>query len=292
MKKILSFLLAAVIAISLAMVPGFTSKAASYPTFAPQEQTRTLYQDAEDATTAVMVVYDITTAYKYERLYVGLYDPDGNPVANNGDNGRTFFNYTMGTRTYTLSWDISDKPAGRYTVKARMTYSSDYSNWYDVPGEVVSYVDIQKTKPAATYSNEWVNGVWYDSNGMQTYGGILGWKSNSKGWWVEDDKGWYPTDRWDKIDGSWYYFRPDGYMAANEWYNGYYFNGNGTWTYTATGSWKSNSAGWWYEDSTGWCPTSQWVQIDGAWYYFGGDGYMVTNQYVDGYWLGADGVCY
>ncbi|SER05832.1 Putative cell wall binding repeat-containing protein [Lachnospiraceae bacterium NE2001] len=126
---------------------------------------------------------------------------------------------------------------------------------------------------------------------MLAYTGQLQWKSNSVGWWVEDSAGWYPQNAWQKIDGVWYYFKPDGYMASGEYYNGYWFNGNGSWDSTYKLSWKSNSTGWWVEDISGWWPSSSWLKIDSYWYYFNGSGYMVTSQYIDGYWIGSDGVC-
>ncbi len=141
------------------------------------------------------------------------------------------------------------------------------------------------------YSSEWVDGKWYNEDGTQTYKGTIIWKSNSTGWWIEDTAGWYPTDSWQKIDGAWYYFKPDGYMAESEYYNGYWFNSDGTMDETYYLTWKSNSTGWWVEDKSGWWPSSQWLKIDGSWYYFDGSGYMVTSQYVDGYWIGANGVC-
>ena len=125
-----------------------------------------------------------------------------------------------------------------------------------------------------------------------TYPGTLQWKNNATGWWVEDTDGWYPTDKWQKIDGVWYYFKPDGYMAANEYYKGYWFNADGSWDEKYFLSWKSNATGWWVEDISGWWPSSSWLKIDGYWYYFDASGYMVTSQYVDGYWISADGVCY
>ena len=141
------------------------------------------------------------------------------------------------------------------------------------------------------YSNEWINGEWYDANGQKTYNGTLLWKSNSTGWWVEDTAGWFPKNSWQKIDGAWYYFKPDGYMASGEYYNGYWFNSNGSWDSTYFLTWKSNSSGWWVEDKSGWWPSARWMKIDGSWYYFNGSGYMATNQYVDGYWIGSNGVC-
>ena len=142
------------------------------------------------------------------------------------------------------------------------------------------------------YKNEWVDGKWYDEFGNQAYAGTLTWKSNAKGWWVEDSEGWYPTNQWQKIDGVWYFFKPDGYMASAEYYNGYWFNSNGSWDSQYKLTWKSNTTGWWVEDISGWWPANSWLKIDGCWYYFDGSGYMVTNRYVEGYWIGADGVCY
>lgn len=142
------------------------------------------------------------------------------------------------------------------------------------------------------YSNEWVNGKWYNADGTCTYSGTLTWKNNSTGWWVEDTAGWYPQSQWQKIDGIWYYFKPDGYMASAEYYDGYWFNSDGSWDEQYFLTWKSNSTGWWVEDKSGWWPSSQWLKIDGSWYYFDASGYMVTSQYVDGYWLGADGACW
>ena len=120
----------------------------------------------------------------------------------------------------------------------------------------------------------------------------MSWKNNAIGWWIEDSEGWYPTAQWQKIDGIWYYFKPDGYMAANEYYKGYWFNSDGSWDEQYFLTWKSNSKGWWVEDISGWWPSSSWLKIDGDWYYFNSSGYMVTSQYVDGWWIGSDGVCY
>ena len=141
------------------------------------------------------------------------------------------------------------------------------------------------------YSNEWVDGKWYDANGVNNYTGTLEWKSDGSGWWVQDTDNWYPADAWQKIDGVWYYFKPDGYMATGEYYNGYWFNADGSWDPQYNLSWMSNVTGWWVEDISGWWPSDAWLKIDGCWYYFDGNGYMVSNCYVDGYWIGADGVC-
>ncbi len=123
------------------------------------------------------------------------------------------------------------------------------------------------------YSNEWVNGKWYNKDGSQTYKGTMKWKSNSKGWWIEDSAGWYPTSQWQKIDGKWYYFLGDGYMDYSEYRDGCWLGSDGAWDENYShGAWHSNSKGWWYEDN-GWYPANQWVWIDGTNYYFGSNGY-------------------
>lgn len=138
-------------------------------------------------------------------------------------------------------------------------------------------------------SDEWINGYWYDKDGNQTYQYKGSWKGNENGWWFEDESGWYPHDKWLKIDRNWYYFKPDGYMASNEYYNGCWFSDSGIWDSTYSLSWMSNALGWWVEDKSGWWPSSQWLKIDGSWYYFTSDGYMDYGEYRDGCWLGSDG---
>ncbi len=116
------------------------------------------------------------------------------------------------------------------------------------------------------------------------------WKSDSTGWWYEYSGGSYASSKWEKIDGSWYYFKADGYMDAGGYRDGCWLNGDGSWdTRYSGGKWASNSVGYWYTDSSGWYPTSQWLQIDGSWYYFKDTGYMATNEWVGDYYLGSDG---
>ena len=145
--------------------------------------------------------------------------------------------------------------------------------------------DSSKSK----YSNEWVDGKWYNQDGTQTYTGTISWRHNSKGWWAEDTKGWYPAKTWQKINGVWYYFDEEGYMAANEWIDGYWLDKDGVWRYKYVGSWRLNSKGWWFEDTNKWYAYSGWQKINGKYYYFGDDGYMYKNRYIGEFWVGDDG---
>ena len=54
------------------------------------------------------------------------------------------------------------------------------------------------------------------------------WKNNSTGWWYSDGGICYTG--WKLIDGNWYYFYSDGYMARNTTIDGYYLNNSGAWT--------------------------------------------------------------
>lgn len=53
------------------------------------------------------------------------------------------------------------------------------------------------------------------------------WKSNSSGWWYKEGES-YATG-WKKIDGKWYYFYSNGYMAHDTVIEGYYLNSSGQW---------------------------------------------------------------
>ena len=80
-------------------------------------------------------------------------------------------------------------------------------------------------------------------------------------------------------------------MVSSAWQDGYWLSGSGAWEYDGVGSWGSTSKGWWLGDSTGWYAKNSWQKINGKWYHFNGSGYMETNKKIDGYWVGADGVC-
>ena len=112
------------------------------------------------------------------------------------------------------------------------TAHADINHWFpklinktmsSVRAEVANKINSSVKK----YSEEWVNGLWYEKDGSQTYKYKGSWKKNSKGWWFEDTKGWYPQNKWQKIDGNWYYFKEDGYMAHDEWIDGWYVNSDG-----------------------------------------------------------------
>lgn len=54
------------------------------------------------------------------------------------------------------------------------------------------------------------------------------WKNDSTGYWYTSGSS-YLTG-WHSIDGNWYYFYSNGYMAHDCWIGNYYLNSQGAWT--------------------------------------------------------------
>ena len=116
-----------------------------------------------------------------------------------------------------------------------------------------------------------VDGSWYYMNAS----GVVqtGWQKISEKWYYFDGTGAMQTG-WQKINNVWYFFKASGVMAAKEWYNGYWFNANGSWTYTYKGSWKKNAKGWWFGDTSGWYAKDCTLMINDVSYTFDANGYM------------------
>ena len=157
----------------------------------------------------------------------------------------------------------------------------------------------EKKEEAPKYKNEWVKGQWYGADGSATYKPKGSWRVNSIGWWYEDESGWFPGNRWQKIDGEWYFFEDTGYMATNQYCGLWDAYTPGAWWVGSDGKWdlspcaqlRLTGTDWWFGDTSGWYANKGWIKIRGKWYYFGSDGIMKRNVTVDGYKLDGDGVC-
>ncbi len=202
-----------------------------------------------------------------------------------------------------LSWNTEPDGSGTSYSKIPAIEQTLYAQWEDnsTPDptpvtpedkkeEQKETTDTNEDKSSTSsnsYQNEWVDHQWYDANGNATYKYKGYWKKNSIGWWFEDEKGWYPQDQWQKIDGKWYFFDTIGYMAQNEYAGswGSYSEGNwwvgddGAWDGSEPGVWRLSSNGkWWFKDSTGWYAKSKWYKIRGTWYYFDDDGWWDESK--------------
>lgn len=171
---------------------------------------------------------------------------------------------------------VAAVPASDSEAAVKGTWKQDSKGWW------VAY-----SKGYA--KSEWFNGYWIKKDGY--WDGVskkATWKKDSKGWWF-GYKGWYAKNQWQKIDGSWYYFDKQGYMAADEFIKGDYVNKNGAWDGSSKKArWQKDSKGWWY-GYKGWYAKSRWWKIDGTWYYFDSEGYMAADEFVGGYYLNKNG---
>ena len=133
------------------------------------------------------------------------------------------------------------------------------------------------------------------------------WRHNSKGWWYEWSDGTFPTHTIIKIDGEYYYFKDDGYMAQNGYWYGVYYSRSGAMQFgkgcvNAYLYWDDQGRRWfgsYIPDENGkdqlvWWKRNGWVQNHGSWYYFV-NGYAVLGRplSIKGkcYWFNKYGVC-
>ena len=114
-----------------------------------------------------------------------------------------------------------------------------------------------------------------------------GWIKNDVGkWWYQYKDGSYAVD-WKEIEGQWYYFDADGYMANDEFVKSadydtnkklYWLCSDGAWN-GKTYRWMQNTDGWWIAEIGGkWYSKSEWLKVDGQIYYFDDEGYMIRNR--------------
>ena len=71
----------------------------------------------------------------------------------------------------------------------------------------------------------------------------------------------------------WYFFKNTGYIAENEFVQGYWMNENGTMAENAKYGWHKTTKGWWYGNSK-WYAKSKAYTIDGVSYSFNASGYI------------------
>lgn len=134
------------------------------------------------------------------------------------------------------------------------------------------------------------------------------WKQDSNGWWNTEGSSW--SVGWKEINGKWYYFRQDGYMAHDAVIDGYELGSDGAWI-QATSNSKNVAANenqnfdinefkntlktegypvevrdTLYKENLA---SKGWKLVNGKYYYFSFEGALAKDEIVDGYYLGADG---
>ncbi len=188
------------------------------------------------------------------------------------------------------SWDVI--PSADKVITADTTYTYSYKEKEkekepeEKDPEEEEAVEPEQTPEPPSYSEEWVDGIWYNADGSQTYPHKGGWKKDDIGWWYQDESGWYPTEKWEKIDHKWYYFDATGYMLTNQYAGKWDPYSEGNWWVGADGAWDGSEPGvwrlkddkWYFSDSTGWIAKNGWYRICGKWYKFDSEGWIIEEQ--------------
>lgn len=78
------------------------------------------------------------------------------------------------------------------------------------------------------------------------------WKSDKKGYWYQKDDNSYPILSWQEIDGKWYYFNAEGYMATSQWVGNYFVGSDGAMLVNTTtpDGYKVGADGAWIQNSS------------------------------------------
>ena len=165
-----------------------------------------------------------------------VYDPySGNGHPASCSSSRTW----GGKKMYVEGWFYFDENG--YALR---------SGWHKIDGSWYYFDDFLYE------GNCWRDGYYIDYNGTQNYAYTGSWKGDASGWWFEDTSGWYPVNKSQIIDGSVYYFKSNGYMAADEWIApGESGNAwDNIWIHV-------NSSG--VEDKTGYYENNKWIEVKG-----------------------------
>ena len=124
-----------------------------------------------------------------------------------------------------ISWELDyDYESEEDAVLYRAVLEDGYSlkdDTVELPIRMVYAMNDGSTGGIATFA--------YTPSSSAQDGGT--WKQDSNGWWyLNPDGKTYPNNCWAKINSHWYYFKSNGYMAANQWVGEDYVDGNGYWT--------------------------------------------------------------
>ena len=189
-------------------------------------------------------------------------------------------NYIVKAYTVDSSGNKHDSTEVKYIIKLSKEHL-EKDSWESV-GNIYRY----RGKDGKIVTGwQQIDGSWYyfkDNGDMATgVANINGTK------YCFDEDGVMLTG-WQQINGKWYYLGDDGIAkSGSQSIEGkqYYFCDDGA---MLTG-WQQIAGKWYYISDSGELSTG-WKEIDGKWYYFASNGEMKTDQYIDGYYVGADGV--
>ncbi len=175
------------------------------------------------------------------------------------------------------AWDGKAKATGWKQDSKGWRYSLGGKNylkngWKKIDGKWYFF-----DKEGLMEANAYRQGYYFTANGAwDGKAKAAGWKQDSKGWWYSLGGKNYLKNGWKKIDGKWYYFKANGYIAVNEFVQGWWLDRNGVQSDPVKYSWHKTGKGWWYGAAGGWYAKGKAYTIDGVSYKFDKNGYC-TN---------------
>ena len=133
-----------------------------------------------------------------------------------GAEGGNYMHYAT-VNDFLIDWFYLLRKGGLYKVSGAKTFEEAVKGMFIVGGASADYAALGYTKylanaQARKKAIEKVNGSLSKYDPVEV---VPHWESNSIGWWyVKGNR--YLTNEWELINGIWYYFKEDGYMAQNE----------------------------------------------------------------------------
>lgn len=210
-----------------------------------------------------------------------------------------FGNDTVRKVASTLTYQIpATKIAGTRTVSMghKMLYPSDSRYYSGIVGGKTGYTSLAGNTLVTCAERNGVKLIavimksksthYADTKALLDYGFALKAEGQTgTGFSIASSQGWRQTG------GKWYYIKPDGTKAGNEWLKVdgvyYWFDPDSS---MATG-WRNYNGTWYYLRSSGAMAENYWVQTGGKWYYLGENGAMLAGTLTpDGYMLDNSGV--
>lgn len=211
--------------------------------------------------------------------------------------------YGLCTNSNSLNIELCDTVKdGKYnvtqkTIDLALELTKELKVKYGIPeSHIIRHFDVTG-KECPAY---WVDKTKWEKEFHSKIYILNGWYQDGDTWYYYED-GKMSHGKWIKDGTKYYYLKPDGSMAVDEFVKAsdyetskklYWVNIEGMWD-EKTYRWKQDETGWWIAQVGGaWYPKSEWYKIDGKWYYFNEKGYMVTGtKTIDGriYSFNSDG---